>query len=306
MIEGIYTINKRTTLAQATSEISNIIHLLGYTSIDERPISYGYQFKVANEGTINIYEKKGKLSKAVFNSVQPKLANAIFDYLQLEREEDKTIEIFNSYVGTDESGKGDVFGPLIVAGMCVNDETKPILKKIKVVDCKQNSDKINEIMAKQIYDDIDPKYYAIIKSPLEKYNKSFDLITNNLAKILADMHGAAIKEISDRVNCYKAIVDKFDNSGNLERRLNKCCPDVQFALMPRAEKFLGVAAASIIARVEYIKNMNILSDMVGFELHKGASELVKKDILRVHSLYPDKLDHFCKMHFRTIGEVLGK
>ena len=211
MIDGVFEVKKKISLEEASSEITNIIRMLGYISIDERPINYGHQFKVANECIITIYQKKGFLSKAVFNTVQPKLANAIFEYLGLEREEEKNIEIFNSYIGTDESGKGDVFGPLIVAGMCVNDETKPILKKIKVVDCKQNSDKINEIMAKQIYDEINPKYYSIIKSPLEKYNAAFDQQTNNLARILAYMHGEAIKNISGKVNCNKAIVDKFDN-----------------------------------------------------------------------------------------------
>ena len=313
IIKGTYKPSKQYNFQEVIDLIPSILEIAGYFISDEKPISYGYQFKVDPDGIITVYQKQNMLSSVLFSKVQSYACKILVDKFNLVSATKETSSVsqsilddidFKEYIGTDESGKGDLFGPIVVAGICVNKETEPILQKIKVKDCKENTDKLNLYMAQQIYDSIDKKYYSIISPSIKEFNEAFDKEENNTVRTMAYMHGSAIKKISERTGCKNAIIDKFDNSPRLNFRLKELCPNVNIKLYPKAEKYLGVAAASIIARVEYIKNMEILSRKAGFPLHLGVSELAKKDLARLIKNNHENISEFCKMNFKTVSEVI--
>ena len=315
IIKGTYKPSKQCSFQEVIDLIPSILEIAGYFISDEKPIAYGYQFKVDPDGIITVYQKQNMLSSVLFSKVQSYACKILVDKFNLVSATKETSSVsqsilddidFKEYIGTDESGKGDLFGPIVVAGICVNKETEPILQKIKVKDCKENTDKFNLYMAQQIYDSIDKKYYSIISVPVKEFNNTFNKEENNTACSMAYMHGSAIKNISERTGCMNAVIDKFDKSPKLISRLKEVCPNVNIKLYPKAEKYLGVAAASIIARAEYLKNMSILSRKAGFPLHLGVSDLVKKDLIKLIKNNPDKLPEFCKMNFKTVSEVIDR
>lgn len=314
IIKGTYKPSKHYSFQEVTDIIPSILEIAGYFISDEKSIMYGYQFKIDPSGVITLYQKQNILSSIIFSKVQSNACKILVDRFNLVNVTKENINTdknnyeigFKEYIGTDESGKGDLFGPIVIAGMCVNKETESILKKIKVKDCKANTDKLNLYMAQQIYDSIDKKYYSIISVPVKEFNNTFNKEENNTACSMAYMHGSAIKNISERTGCMNAVIDKFDNSPKLISRLKEVCPNVNIKLYPKAEKYLGVAAASIIARAEYLKNMSILSRKAGFPLHLGVSDLVKKDLIKLIKNNPDKLPEFCKMNFKTVSEVIDR
>jgi len=75
----------------------------------------------------------------------------------------------------------------------------------------------------------------------------------------------------------------------------------------KAERDLAVAAASIIARYLFLKNMKSLSDEYKIELPKGASKKVIKKAQAFSNEYgKDKLRDVAKIHFKTYNEIKDK
>ena len=69
---------------------------------------------------------------------------------------------------------------------------------------------------------------------------------------------------------------------------------------------VAVAAASILARAEFVQRMKALGEEAGMPLPKGASaEVLKTAKLLVQQLGAEGLSKFAKMHFKTANEALG-
>ena len=111
------------------------------------------------------------------------------------------------HIGTDESGKGDYFGPLVVAGVFLPDEQQNVLTELGVKDSKRHSDnRVRELadILKKGY-----KHSLVVIGP-EKYNELY-LKLRNLNKILAWAHSRAIENILEEVPCSLVITDQFGN-----------------------------------------------------------------------------------------------
>jgi ribonuclease HIII len=214
-----------------------------------------------------------------------------------ERSKDKIHRLpVSGWIGTDESGKGDYFGPLVIGGVYVDSKTKGVLSNLKVRDSKRISDNVIKELDFQIRSVC---IYSVVMIGPEKYNLLYEKM-KNLNKLLAWGHARVIENILLRVDCKKAISDQFGSELFIKNALMKLGKKIELTQVPRAEADLGVAAASILARAEFLRKMESLSKECGFELPKGASEQVDKAARKiVEQMGKDALNRFVKLHFKN-------
>ncbi len=205
------------------------------------------------------------------------------------------------HIGTDESGKGDYFGPLVVAGVFVPDEQVPVLKELGVKDCKRFSD--NKV--RELADVIRRGYkHSVVAIGPEKYNELYGKL-RNLNRILAWAHARAIENILEEVPCDQAITDQFGDRLYVENALMKMGRDIELIQMPKAEEDLAVAAASILARAEFLKRLYFLSRDFGIEIPKGSSPLAEEaGVKLVQKHGAEVLAKVAKTHFKLTPRIL--
>jgi len=206
------------------------------------------------------------------------------------------------HIGTDESGKGDYFGPLVVAGVFLPDEQQNVLTELGVKDSKRHSDnRVRELadILKKGY-----KHSLVVIGP-EKYNELY-LKLRNLNKMLAWAHSRAIENILEEVPCSLVITDQFGNKSFVLNALMKRGKDIELVQKPKAEEDLAVAAASILARAEFLKRLYFLSQDIGINLPKGSSALVEETGLKLVKLQGIQiLDKVVKKHFKITKRILA-
>lgn len=206
-------------------------------------------------------------------------------------------------IGVDESGKGDFFGPMVAAGALVNPAIEHELVRLGVRDSKTISDSMVETISAQLVKMV--PHTKIVIGPA-KYNE-LHLQMNNVNRILAWAHARAIENLLEKHEARLAVSDQFGDESYLRKALMKKGRKVELLQRPRAEEDLAVAAASIIARAEFLKRMDELSEKAGFALPRGASEQViaagKKLVARFGV---NRLDQFAKTHFKTMQKLIPK
>lgn len=214
-------------------------------------------------------------------------------------------ELFPSekgHIGTDESGKGDYFGPLVVAGVFLLDDQQEVLRELGVKDSKRISDNRVREMA-----DLIKKGYThslVVIGP-EKYNTLYEKL-RNLNKILAWAHSRAIENILEEVNCSLAITDQFGDKLYILNALMKKGKNIELIQKHKAEADLAVAAASILARAEFLKRLYFLSQDVGVDLPKGSSPLSEEAGLKLVELNGAQiLEKVAKKHFKLTTRILN-
>ena len=205
-------------------------------------------------------------------------------------------------IGIDESGKGDYFGPLVIAAVYVDETTQGELTLMNVRDSKKISDGRIFQLAPDIKT-ICP--HSVIAIGPQKYNELYGKI-RNLNRLLAWGHAKALETLLERVSCERAISDQFGDERLILRALQEKGRKIVLEQRTKAESDLAVAAASIVARAEFLHRLKRLSDEVGTTLPKGASpavELAGKMVVKKHG--EERLGMVAKLHFKTTKAVLG-
>jgi len=206
-------------------------------------------------------------------------------------------------IGSDESGKGDFFGPLVVAAFFMPEGQDEVLRELGVKDSKRTTDaRCHEIAAtlKRAY-----PYHSVVTVGPEKYNELWAKL-RNLNRLLAWAHARAIENVLERVPAGKAVTDQFGDERFVRQALLKKGREIELVQMPRAEEDPAVAAASILARAEFLTRLRSLSREVGLELPKGASAQVEAAAAKLVRLKgPEVLDKVAKVHFKTTVRVLA-
>jgi Ribonuclease HIII len=187
-----------------------------------KQIEYGIQFRITFQNwseLMRIYQnKKGDLK---FDFSQIKNSEHLYKIQQLIEmdnvpfkpviSQDIVSQLGFPIIGTDESGKGDYFGPLVAAGVFVDENAAIKLKSIGVKDSKLLSDSNIHKISPKIQDICFNKFSVIEISP-EKYNELYEQFQKerkNLNTLLAWGHAKAIEEILTWNKCDKAISDQF-------------------------------------------------------------------------------------------------
>ncbi|HSA61725.1 MAG TPA: ribonuclease HIII [Nitrospiraceae bacterium] len=205
-------------------------------------------------------------------------------------------------IGIDESGKGDYFGPLVIAAVFVDATTQGELALMQVRDSKKISDGRILEMAPDIKT-ICP--HSVIAIGPHKYNELYAKI-RNLNRLLAWGHAKALENLLERVSCERAISDQFGDERLILNALQEKGKKIFLEQRTKAESDMAVAAASILARAEFLLRLKRLSDEVGTTLPKGASpavELAARMVIKKHG--QERLDSVAKLHFKTTRAVLA-
>ena len=215
---------------------------------------------------------------------------------------------FFPHAGIDESGKGDFFGPLVIACVFVEDRAAAEkLASLGVRDSKaiKSDAKITQI-AQQILPAVNGQAAVVAIGP-EAYNRFYDNI-RNLNRLLAWGHARTLENLLEKVPaCTSALADKFGDERLIRNALMEQGRKIELRQQTKAESDIAVAAASILARAEFVRRMSLLGKQVGMELPKGAGPQVDK-VARSLAEQGGRalLSTVAKMHFSTAAKALGQ
>jgi ribonuclease HIII len=215
-------------------------------------------------------------------------------------------EYFQPHFGIDESGKGDYFGPLVIAGTYTDDSITRALGKLGVMDSKRITTpaRIRELAAG--IRRIQGCHVEIVSIGPERYNEIYPQF-GNLNRMLAWGHAKVIAKLAElQPDCPRALSDQFARAEVLQRALKQTGVAISLDQRTKGESDPAVAAASIIARERFIDWMDQTSKACGIKLPLGASSAVvtaAKELVKQRG--PESLRRAAKLHFRTTQEVTG-
>jgi len=258
---------------------------------DERKIDYGHQFKITNADdvvTVNFYTT-GKIL------VQGKACDLKSEIESWAGQASSPTQTGAARIGTDESGKGDYFGSLVVAAVYADAASEPKLIRLGVKDSKV----LSEGRIFELENDVKILCpHAVIEFNPQRYNALFDEM-RNMNKVLAHGHATALEKVLDQVSCGLAILDQFGDEKYVKEALLGKGKQIKLEQRPKAESDVAVAAASILARAGFVRSMESLSKLVALDLPKGASDpsidQVRQKIIKQHG--QAMLSKVAKLHF---------
>lgn len=214
-------------------------------------------------------------------------------------------EWFEPHAGLDESGKGDFFGPVIAATVIAD---KPAIEgwiKAGVKDSK----KIAELQIIKLDGIIRNTPGVVVRTwfcGMPKYNELMSRPRANLNLLLAWMHASALAEALGQKRVPWGLLDQFTEQPLVQKELARKGVEFDLKMRTKAEEDPVVAAASIVARAEFQRQMANLSKKFGEKLQKGAGPLVKEQGARIIEKFGARaLGDFAKLHFRTAYEVVS-
>lgn len=236
--------------------------------------------------------------------------NAEFDDIETKTQrctdtkQDKSASCFtlhsSPYIGTDESGKGDFFGPLVIAGVMLDEKNRLIFEESGIKDSKTLKDEQILKMAQQIQKS---SVYSVVAISNTKYNELYSKF-KNLNKLLAWGHARAIENILEKKQCEYALSDKFGDESLIINALQTKGKKITLEQRTKAEADIAVAAASVLARATFVQKMKSMENFYKLKFPKGCNDGVKataKDF--IHKYGKERLIEVCKTHFKTYKEI---
>lgn len=200
-------------------------------------------------------------------------------------------------LGTDEAGKGDYFGPLVIAAVWADDAAIAKFQAWGVTDSKKLSDSRAHTLARQIMDAQIP--HAVVAIGPEKYNQLYAKI-KNLNRLLAWGHARAIENLLEKAPATSVVIDQFAAPHLIENALLEKGRQIHVVQRHRGESDPVVAAASVLARSQFLRGLDQLSDNCGVKLHKGAGAPVDQVAARILARGGrDLLATVAKVHFKN-------
>ena len=174
-----------------------------------------------------------------------------------------TIHNWNAWIGTDEAGKGDYFGPLVAAAVYVDAECRETFSDMGITDGKKLSNRRIQKLAESMRCRYAEHIVVVEKMPTE-YNSLYATLRRrgqNLNHLLASLHAEAIDTLANSVGAKHALVDQFSKDDLITRQLNQRTNNapslqhgdasiafgIEIKQVTKAERDIAVAAASIIA-----------------------------------------------------------
>lgn len=264
----------------------------------------------ARKGKLNVtvYQKGPKVlvqGKDTEDFIRFTLEPEILGEARLGYEEELEPEKFAPHFGIDESGKGDFFGPLVIAGVFTDAAIARKLMDAGIMDSKRvtSAARIRHLAAAIR---ATPGCAAeVVSIGPERYNEMHASF-GNLNRLLAWGHARVIEKLSGaRPDCPRALSDQFARPEVLQKALREKGLKIQLDQRTKAESDTAVAAASILARERFIDWLDQTSKACGVTLPPGASDAVVqagRDFVTRHG--GDALGKVAKLHFRTSSVVL--
>ncbi len=246
---------------------------------DERVYNFkkqGISVSIYGNGTVILNcddALAGKLLYDFFNTLP-------FDYRDYAM---KTVglELPEKWIGSDEAGKGDYFGPLVVAGVCMESSVAAALYRRGVTDSKKLSAEQLFHMECMVKSTLPASAYEVIVISPERYNQMHDSM-GNVLDIMVWAHGRAISSIASRENCAVALVDKFA-SGRRKDEMENAVKGVRIYQFTKGERETGVATASVLASAQFGHSIEKMTAEYGIPFVKGAGSDARTLAARIRS-----------------------
>lgn len=271
------------------------------TIIGEKEIQYGWQFTLQRNGekaVVKAYYNKKNQFHVTWPVTQNQLVLDLQQQLGAVKCHGKN-DFKEIWAGSDESGKGDFFGPLVVAAVVVRRSLTNDLLVAGVKDCKQLTDK--KVLELEPLIKEKALSYRVLELRPEYYNQRYSQVMN-LNTLNASGHFHALTQVlQETPEAEGALIDQFLKDTSLIRELQKQFPQKKFLQRPRAEEDTAVAAASVLARAQFLHTMEQLAVAAGEqELPKGSGPLQAAVAKRIAArLGREELPKFVKTHFVT-------
>lgn len=217
-----------------------------------------------------------------------------------------------SVLGSDETGTGDFFGPMTVAACYVPANQVELVQYLGVKDSKMLTDDLMRKIAPDLKNTLS---HSILVLGNEKYNQ-VQAKGWSQGKIKALLHNQALKHVLNKITPEKPdfiLIDQFAERGiyynHIKAEKEIIREHVLFST--KAEQLhVSVAAASILARVAFLEEMDMLSQKAGVTIPKGASSKVDEVAARILlSKGEEELKSMTKWHFantRKATELANK
>ena len=299
----------------------------------EQYCDYSYRFEDGKEkivikqytnGKLQLQGIGGELYKNIldivvtlYNLHYPNAQLSLEDYIRYEAEETSTSKkgsleapqtsIPLPHIGTDESGKGDYFGPMVIAGIWLDEPTKAKLEVMGIKDSKLLSDKRCRELAARIRATCNGKFVEV-ELPPERYNELYEQFKKegkNLNHLLAWGHARAIESLLEKNPCTHAVADQFGDEKLILSKLMEKSKRLELIQTPKGERYIAVAAASILARDRFLSRMDKLSQEYAITLPKGASDAVIQPARQIiESKGSAELKKVAKLHHKTTQRII--
>ncbi len=296
---------------EVPAQLRQLLDREGVQIAGSRPIDHGTQYDLTRDdetAKLNVYHT-GKISTGGrasrlrellegWRTSQTKVGNrGVASFLSGGR----PVLDGTPRLGIDEAGKGDYFGPLVVAGVRITDEeTARKLQETGVRDSKEIGVSGIHRISGRILEAAGRDNVCVVSLSPREY-ESRRSTTGNVNRLLGEVDAEIIGELVDEVQV--VVVDEFARSA--EEYLQPVVPaGVRLEVRVRAEDDAAVAAASIVARARQLDEIDRLSELVGFRLPLGATHVVEAGRRVVEELGEDSLAEVAKIHFATTRRVL--
>ena len=278
----------------------------------------GYDFETkahalfsARKGKLNVtvYQKGPKVlvqGKDTEDFIRFILEPEVLGEARLGYEEILEPDKFEPHFGIDESGKGDYFGPLVIAGVYTDAVIARRLIEAGIMDSKRvtSAARIRKLAA-AIRATPGCTTHIVSIGP-ERYNEMHASF-GNLNRLLAWGHARVIEKLAAaRPDCPRTLSDQFARPEVLQRALKQKGLTITLEQRTKGESDTAVAAASILARERFIDWIDKTSAASGVKLPLGASDAVvqaARELIARHG--KEALGKTAKLHFRTTSAVLG-
>ena len=290
--------------AEQAEKLRALLRERGFT-FAEKP--YTLFFAQREKLSVAVYEKGPKVlvqGRGVEDFVKFELEPSVFGEARLGYEEVHSPEMFEPHFGVDESGKGDFFGPLVIAGVYVERVSARKLLDTGVQDSKRiSSDARIRALAKEIRQIARDGVDVVAIGP-RRYNELYKKF-GNLNSLLGWGHARVIENLLARKpDCPRSLSDKFADARVIENALMSHGKGIKIEQRTRAETDIAVAAASIVARDAFISWLDRKGKELGVRLGRGVSEEIKNTAAAIVKKHGSAiLSEVAKTHFRTAHET---
>jgi ribonuclease HIII len=300
-------VSQRTLVLQfPRARAAELKQRLSAGEFDFRPVPYAL-FSVKGDGVVATFYESGKL---VVQGATPELfverwigAGGVSTAKEpgasagASKNRPAVVETDEAIIGSDECGKGDYFGPLVVAAVRLEAGDAVKLRASGARDSKELSDEQCLRMGAALRGLFS---HAIVRLDPPRYNEIY--VQGKLNDLLGSLHAEAIAQLA-RPGIH-VLIDQFANATLMQKKLAKL--DVKLEQRTRAESNPAVAAASIIAREQFLLGLKELSEEAAIDLHKGAGSPVDVSAEKYVALHGrEGLVKVAKLHFKNTLKIRG-
>ncbi len=284
----------------------------GATVVEAREIAHATQYRLARgteEATLNVYHTDKILEGGKPSGLRDMLRDWRLSQVgtgsgKVVTGASRPVPNATPRVGTDEAGKGEYLGPLVVAGVRILGAEKDLeIRELGARDSKtlglHQVPRIGVAIARLL----GPENIRVVSLAPRVYEARRAAAGGNVNRLLGELNAQIISELKDEVEV--AVVDAFGERAR--SYLEPLVPEgIRLEVRPRAEDDAAVAAASILARARQLDEVDRLSETVGFRLPLGATHVIDAGRRVVRELGEDGLAKVAKVHFATTKRVIGE